>query len=153
MSFFSPNVDEIVSFLFGPFYFFTRIITAVKAGKLSQTSFAACESLDYFHQSVWRCYLSLASPLPAPSVGLFYGAQLSWEAGLTNKKYIQDHLHTVMTALNCILYSEKRKGFIWNAVSVEVKPVTPTEVIILIEAFFSVDLKQSWRGFCNLHLC
>lgn len=34
----------------------------------------------------------------------------------------------------------------------EAKPVTPTEVIILIEALFPLDLEASWRGFCNLHL-
>ena len=106
MSFFFPNVDEIVSVLFGPFYFFTRILTTVKAGKLS----------DEFH-GLWisgllpsECLeilpVSLFSP-PRSISWLFYGAQLSWEADRRNKKYIQDHLHTVMTALNCILYSLK----------------------------------------------
>lgn len=61
MSFFSSNVDEILSFLLGLFYFFTGIITNVKAGKLTQMNFVVYQSLDYFYQSVWRCYLSLFS--------------------------------------------------------------------------------------------
>lgn len=51
-------MDEIVSFLFGPLYFFARTVTTVKAG----------EPVTLWATSSREDDACLSSPLPAPSV-------------------------------------------------------------------------------------